>query len=140
MRPMPKSLPPAPGSVGQRFKRLVSGLQFRTTVSYALTTLAAVLLIELLVGGTVLTLLSRGTFAQAFNARVQQGAALYALAAAAQSDGTTLDPRITFEPGRPASIALSQADFSQSGGIRYVTAPVLAGQLPTFALVITPAG
>jgi len=137
---MPKSIPPAPGSLGQRLKRLVLGLQFRTTVSYALTTLAAVLLIELLVGGTVLTLLSRGTFAQAFNARIRQTAALYALAAAAQSDGSALDPRTTFEPGQPASLALTQADFSQSGGVSYLTAPVPANQSPAFALVITPAG
>jgi len=91
-------------------------------------------------GGTVLALLSRGTFAQAFNARIRQSAALYALAAAAESDGSALDPRTTFEPGQPGSIALTQADFSQAGGVSYVTAPVPANQSPTFALVITPAG
>jgi len=117
-----------------------SGLQFRTAVSYAVTTLAAVLFIELLAGAAVLTLLWRGVFAQAFNARIKQTAALYALAAAAQSDGTALDPRTTFEPGQPASIALTQADFSQSGAVAYVTATVRANQAPAFALLIGPDG
>lgn len=136
----PKSMPPPPGSIRQRLRRGVAGLQFRTTVSYALTTLAAVLVIELLAGSTILTLLARGTFARAFNARIEQSAALYAMAAKAQSDGTTLDPRTTFEPGQPASIALTQADFSQSGGVAYLTAPLPADQSPAFALVIAPDG
>src|SRR5258708_31949491 len=106
---MPKSIPPPPGSVGQRLKRLVSGLQFRTTVSYALTTLAAVLLIELLAGGAGLTLLSRGTFSPAFNARIRQSAPLHALAAPPPSVRSTLAPRPPLAPGLPGSLALAHA-------------------------------
>src|SRR5712692_12004368 len=63
-------------------RRAWSGLQFRMAVSYALTTLAAVLLIEILAGATIWVSVSRGPLAGAFNARVKQIAAVYALAAA----------------------------------------------------------
>ena len=144
VRDRPRALPtpvlepgvtmPGPGTA------LWSGLQFRMAISYALTTLAAVLLIEVLFGAAIWTLLTYGPLTGAFSTRARQVAAVYALAAAAQSDGTALDPQTTFEPGRPGSIALSKTDLSQAGIVDYIATPVPDSQDPAFALLIAPDG
>jgi serine phosphatase RsbU (regulator of sigma subunit) len=121
-------------------RRAWSGLQFRMAVSYAVTTLAAVLLIEILAGATIWVSVSRGPLTGAFNARAKQIAAVYALAAAARSDENGLDPQTTFEPGRPGSIALSQADFGEPGNIQYIATPGPAAQDPEFVLLVAPDG
>src|SRR5262249_44773362 len=90
-----------------------SGLRFRMAVSYALTTVAAVLLIEVLAGATLWTVLTQSPIAGTWmTSGAKQIAKVYALAAAAQAGGAALDPRTTFEPGRPGSIALSREYLS----------------------------
>src|SRR5437588_6351371 len=109
-----------------------SGLRFRMTISYALTTVAALLFIEILIGTTIWAILSYSTVADiAFSAGAEQTARVYALAAAAQAGGTMLDPQTTFEPGKPSSIALSKEFFSGSENIQYK-------QGDAFALLIGP--
>src|SRR5258708_7300779 len=118
------------------------GLRFRMTVSYALTTVGAVLLLEILVGTLILMLLTFSSLADdGFIAGARQDANLYALAAAAQAGGTVLDPHTTFAPGQPSSIALSKEYFSnsQSQDIPYNNTRSLT-QNGAFALLITPNG
>src|SRR5579859_2653985 len=119
-----------------------AGLQFRTTVSYALTTLVAVLAFEILLGSTIWALLTYGGLADDELMRnATQSAQVYALAAAVQAAGPALDPQTTFAPGRPASIALG--DQNRPGGslaITYLAGPARAEQSPTFVLLIGPDG
>src|SRR5258708_35477584 len=97
--------------------KIWSGLRFRMTVSYALTTVAAVLLLEILVGTAVWAVLTFSPLAGFWTTPgARQTAKLYALTASAQAGGGALDPHTTFEPGQPSSIALSQGDFSNGGG------------------------
>ena len=118
-----------------------SGLQFRMTVSYALTTLLAVLLIEILAGTTILTLLTYSPLAdEGFIGGARETAKLYALAAAAQAGGTVLDPHTTFEPGRSSSIYLSKEYFSNAGNIQYINTRSPNTQNAAFALLIAPDG
>src|SRR5215472_7894136 len=89
-----------------RGKHRWSGLRFRMTVSYALTTVAAVLVLEILFFTTIWVVLTFSPVADSGSlADAKQAAKLYALAAAAQAGGTVLDPRSTFESGQPSSIA-----------------------------------
>jgi serine phosphatase RsbU (regulator of sigma subunit) len=119
----------------------LSGLQFRMTVSYALTTVAAVLVIEILAGATVWTLLTRGQVADSgMVAGARQIAKVYALAAAAQAGGPALDPRTTFEPGQPSSIALGTEYFPSSNGLQYRDARSLGATGAAFALLVAPDG
>src|SRR5438046_754278 len=84
-----------------------AGLLFRMTVSYTLTTLTAVLLIELLIGTAIWAVFTFTTWPNnGLLSNEHQTAKLYALAAAAQAGGGALDPRTTFAPDQPASIAL----------------------------------
>ena len=118
-----------------------SGLQFRMTVSYALTTLLAVLLIEILAGTTILTLLTYSPLAdEGFIGGARETAKLYALAAAAQAGGTVLDPHTTFEPGRSSSIYLSKEYFSNAGNIQYINTRFPNTQNAAFVLLIAPDG
>jgi len=119
------------------------GLRFRMTVSYALTTVAAVLLLEILVGTAVWAVLTFSSLAtNGFIAGARQTANLYALAAAAQAGGAVLDPHTTFAPGQPSSIALSKEYFSnsQSQDIPYNNTHSSGTQNGAFALLITPNG
>ncbi|HEV8191540.1 MAG TPA: SpoIIE family protein phosphatase [Ktedonobacterales bacterium] len=138
-------------SWGERISRMLSGLQFRMSLSYALTSLAAALLIEILFGmlvWVIVTLTPLPTIGYLASAR--QAADLYALKAAAQAGGGSLDPQTTFEPGKPASIALSQ-DFAANGSnnwngsntsngenVPYISAGTM--QNVPIALLITPDG
>ena len=124
-------------------KRRWSGLRFRMTVSYALTTVAAVLVLEILFFTTIWAVLTFSPLADSGSLAVAtQTAKLYALAAAAQAGGTALDPRTTFEPGQPSSIALSKDYFSgqNQGSIQYLNTRSPAMQDAAFALLITPDG
>src|SRR5215469_6106263 len=128
-----------------RGKHRWSGLRFRMTVSYALTTVAAVLVLEILFFTTVWAVLTFSPVADS-GALVDatQAAKVYSLAAAAQAGGAALDPRTTFEPGQPSSIALSKDYFSNQsqnqGGIRYLNTRSPDMQNAAFALLITPDG
>ncbi len=119
-----------------------SGLRFRMTVSYALTTVAAVLFLEILAGTAVWAVLTFSPLADIWStANARQTAKLYALAAAAQAGGTVLDPHTTFEPGQPASIALPRENFSNSGGsIQYIGTSSPDTQNAAFVLLIDPNG
>jgi hypothetical protein len=93
-----------------------SGLRFRMTVSYALTTLAAVLVLEVLAATALWAVVTYGGVAdRSLLAPARQTAKVYALAAAAQAGGAALDPRTTFEPGQPASIALPKGYLTNVG-------------------------
>jgi serine phosphatase RsbU (regulator of sigma subunit) len=119
-----------------------SGLRFRMTVSYALTTVAAVLVLEIMAFTTIWTLLTYSPLANYwFLAGATQSAKLYALAAAAQAGGAGLYPHITFEPGQPSSIALSTEYFSSNqGNIQYIGTRSPDMQNAAFALLLTPDG
>src|SRR5260370_224185 len=126
-----------------RGKHRWSGLRFRMTVSYALTTVAAVLVLEILFFTTIWAVLTFSPFADnGFIAGATQPAKVYALAAAAQAGGAALDPRTTFKPGQPFSIGLSKDYFSRQGQgyIQYLNSPSPAMQDAAFALLIPPDG
>ncbi|HKV02802.1 MAG TPA: SpoIIE family protein phosphatase [Ktedonobacteraceae bacterium] len=114
------------------------------TVSYALTTVAAVLLLEILLGTAVWAVLTFSPLAYSWTTPgARQTAKLYALTASAQAGGAALDPHTTFEPGQPSSIALSQGDFSNGGNIQiiqYNNTRSPNAQDAAFALLITPDG
>jgi serine phosphatase RsbU (regulator of sigma subunit) len=105
-----------------------------------LTTVAAVLLIEVLAGATLWTVLTRSPIAGTWmTSGAKQIAKVYALATAAQAGGAALDPRTTFEPGRPGSIALSR-EYLSNNGIEYVASPAPGGPTVAFALLVGPDG
>ncbi len=118
------------------------GLRFRMTVSYALTTVAAVLLLEILVGTAVWAVITFSPLAETwFTAGASQTAKIYALAAAAEAGGAVLDPHATFESGQPSSIALPKEDFSNSAqSITYNHSSSSNMQNTAFALLISPNG
>jgi len=126
----------------RRLTRTRLGLRGRMTLSYALTTLAAVLVLELVVAITVwIAVTQTGLAGQQILGPMRQTAKLYALAAAAQAGPTALDPRTTFAPGQPASIAIPAAYFpSGNAAIRYVSGPAADHSTAPFALLLTPAG
>jgi NarL family two-component system sensor histidine kinase LiaS len=116
-----------------------SGLQFRMAASYALTTLLAALLLEILVGTTIWALLTYGPLTEdGVIASARQAAELYALTAAVQAPGATLDPQTTFEPGQPSSIALPKDGNTNS--VPYITSRSLNASTTAFALLIAPDG
>src|SRR6266700_3099800 len=78
-----------------------SGLQRRMTITYALTTLTAVLVIETLIISTIWVLVGYGPLADdQFIPRARQTASIYALAAAVQANGEVLNTQTTFEQGQ----------------------------------------
>src|SRR5216683_7550745 len=124
-----------------RGKHRWSGLRFRMTVSYALTTVAAVLVLEILFFTTIWAVLTFSPVADDVSlSGAMQAAKVYALAAAAQAGGAALDPRTTFKPGQPSSIALSKDYFSgqSQGNIQYNLSRSPDMQNAAFALLITP--
>src|SRR5713101_8656644 len=124
-----------------RGKHRWSGLRFRMTVSYALTTVAAVLVLEILFFTTIWAVLTFSPLADYGSlSGATQAAKVYALAAAAQAGGAALDPRTTLEPGQPSSIALSKDLFSGQGNIQYNLSRSPDMQNAAFALLITPGG
>ncbi len=111
------------------------------TVSYALTTVAAVLVLEILFFTTIWAVLTFSPLADYGSlSGATQAAKVYALAAAAQAGGAALDPRTTLEPGQPSSIALSKDLFSGQGNIQYNPSRSPDMQNAAFALLITPGG
>lgn len=118
-----------------------SGLQFRMTLSYALTTLVAVLLLEILLGTVISLLLLYGPVVDSgFVREVRQMTKLYALAAAVQDEGTVLNPHTTFEPGQPSSIALPKEYAGDPGYASYIKTSSSDPQAMIFALLIDSGG
>ncbi len=124
---------------GNRFLKKRPGLQLRMTTSYVVVSVASALLLELLVVGIWFLVISRlpvvdqGTLNAA-----EHTAQIYALQAAVQANGDTLNPRSTFRPGQPTSLVLPGADSSET--VPYTTASPSSSQAPEFALLIAPKG
>lgn len=121
-----------------------SKLQFRMTISFLGVTVFIVLLLELLIGLGISFLLTSPLVDYVVSNTARQTAHDYALQAAVYAGGTTLDPRSTFQPGVPSSIALPGDDSSQripiiSDGVTYNSRPV-SSQAVAFALLIAPDG
>jgi signal transduction histidine kinase len=109
------------------------------TLSYTLMTVAAVLILEVLLGGTIWALLTYSSLADdEFTRSATETAQLYALAAAVQAGGPALDPRTTLESGRPASIALT--DQNRPGGALAVSYPAVPPPDPQAATFVLLAG
>ncbi len=90
------------------------GLQARMTISYLGVTVVIALLLELLVCIIAYLVLTRSPLLNdVILNTAKQTAQVYAFKAASQLVGTTLDPRSTFQPGQPSSLALptSQMGF-----------------------------
>lgn len=118
-----------------------SGLQFRMTVSYALTSIVAVLLLEILLGTLISLLLLYGPVVDSgFVREARQTAKLYALAATVQDEGAALNPHTTFEPGQPSSIALGKDYADDPAYASYIKTSSPDPQAVTFALLIDSGG
>jgi hypothetical protein len=81
-----------------------SGLQARMTFSYVWVTVVSVLLLEALMVALLAVVLISFLTGQVLPAVTTQIAQDYALAAAVRANEDTLDPRATFEPGKPGSL------------------------------------
>jgi serine phosphatase RsbU (regulator of sigma subunit) len=124
--------------------RIWSKLQFRMTISYLVVTVVIVLLLEFLIGLVISLILTSPAVDYVVLNVAEQTAHAYALQAAVNAGGTTLDPRSTFQPGVPSSIALPGDDSSQripliSDGVAYISHPA-SSQAVAFALLIAPNG
>src|SRR5260370_23319085 len=92
-----------------RGKHRWSGLRFRMTVSYALTTVAAVLVLEILFFTTIWAVLTFSPLADYGSlSGATQASKVYALAAAPQAGCAALDPRTALEPCPPPPLAPSR--------------------------------
>lgn len=121
---------------------MLSGLRFRTTVAYTLTTLVAVLLVETLVVGIIWLALHYGGLAdEEFLTAARGTAQMYALESAIQAAGDMLDPRTTFEPGQPFSIALTdKVAANHPTQLPYLTPEPADPDSVPFALLFQPGG
>ena len=121
-----------------------SKLQFRMTISFLGVTVVIVLLLEFLIGLAISLILTSPLVDDVVSNTARQTAHAYALEAAVNAGGTTLDPHSTFQPGSPSSIALPGDDSSQripliSDGVSYIPGPA-SSQAVAFALLIAPNG
>ncbi|HEX6554208.1 MAG TPA: SpoIIE family protein phosphatase [Ktedonobacteraceae bacterium] len=124
--------------------RMWSKLQFRMTLSYLGVTVVIVLLMEFLIGMVISLILTSPLVDHVVSNTARQTAHDYALQAAVYAGGTTLDPRSTFQPGVPSSIALPGDDSSQripliTDGVSYISGPA-SSQAVSFALLVAPNG
>src|SRR5437588_3826462 len=122
--------------------RMWSKLQFRMAISFLGVTVVIVLLLELLIVLTISLILTSPLVDDVVSNTAKQTAHAYALQAAVYAGGTTLDPRSTFQPGVPSSIALPGDDSSQripiiSDGVSYISHPA-SSTAETLALLIAP--
>lgn len=119
--------------------KMWSSLQGRMTISYVGVCLATALLVELLFVVIILVVLPRLPFVDktTLNAATHT-AQVYALEASVQAEGAALDPRSTFQPGQPSSLALSGADSSES--VPYIDTHSSTPQMGAFTLLIAPNG
>jgi signal transduction histidine kinase len=119
-----------------------SGLQFRMAAYYALTTVVAVLLIEIVLSTVIVTLLAYGPLADdEFTRGSRETAQTYAFAAAVQATGGALDPNTTFEQGRASSLTvIGQSRPGGFSNIAYVGGDAPDPHAVTFGLLIAPDG
>jgi NarL family two-component system sensor histidine kinase LiaS len=118
-----------------------SKLQWRMTISYVVTTVAAVLLIEAIFGLLAYAALAR-FYANSNDliTQARQLAQVYALAAAAQAKEGQLDPHSTFMPGQVDSLIPPGQDVSGYQAISYIGTRLPNSQRVAFALLIAPDG
>ena len=123
-----------------------SGLRTRMTISYVAVTVVTALLLELLIGGTIVFVLSSTSILdKVILTTTRHTAQVYALEAAVKAGGTALDPHTTFQPGQPASIALEAGNAKQTIPYIDTQVPYIDPRSPTpklaaFALLIAPSG
>ncbi len=113
-------------------KKWFSRLQVRMTLSYVAVSVFIILLFEILVSGFVYFALTRSPLLSMLaEFRAQVVAHNYALEAAVQADGNTLNPHSTFQPGLPDSI--KQPESSISAGLDQLIneVPYEAGASPS---------
>jgi serine phosphatase RsbU (regulator of sigma subunit) len=121
-----------------------SRLRTRMALSYVTVTLIIVLILQGIVSGTILFVLTRTPLLGYFTLILaDESAQMHSLQAALHSDGSELDPGITFEPGRPASLHPYEEGDPQSLSFLNLFVPYIepgsnAPGLPIFALVIDP--
>ena len=123
---------------GLRFLKKRPGLQLRMTTSYVVVSVVSALLPELLavgIGFLVITFFP-SFVEQGIQADTEHTAQIYALQAAVQANGDTLNPHSTFQPGQPTSLVLPGADTSEI--VPYTAARSSSSQVPEFALLIAP--
>ncbi len=112
--------------------RVWAKLQVRMTASYVIVSVVIVLLLELLAFLIIFFVLARLPGIDQTNLTTAKGAAqVYALEAAVQADGGSLDPRSTFQPGSPFSLAAPEGAVANSRS---------NSQQLAFALLIAPDG
>src|SRR5579859_8004480 len=91
-----------------RWKRLLKkrpGLQLRMTISYVVVSVTIALLVELLLVGILFFVILRLPYMdQNTQDTTEQRAQFYALQAAVQANGDTLNPFTTFQPGQTFSL------------------------------------
>jgi serine phosphatase RsbU (regulator of sigma subunit)/anti-sigma regulatory factor (Ser/Thr protein kinase) len=116
-----------------------SGLQLRMTISFVGVSVVTALLLELLVATIFLILiLNSSQVDQSTMNTAKHSAQLYALEAAVQAHNIALDPRSTFQPGKPSSLALPGANASEL--VPYIQTRPSTNQAEAFALLIAPGG
>jgi serine phosphatase RsbU (regulator of sigma subunit) len=99
----------------QRWRNRFKGLQFRMTISYVAVSVAIALLVELLFVGIFFFVILRLPFVdQTTLDASEQTAQFYALEAAVQGNGDTLNPHSTFQSGQPFSLKPPSANSSSS--------------------------
>jgi len=139
-------------SIGSQSGSWWSRLHVRMTISYLVVATSTALLLELAVVIGLFLAVS-ALLTNAVPIMTRNAARVYAVQAALQASHTGLDPRTTFQPGQPASIALSGGDGSSE--IPYIDnqVPYLDPHTPRpvhgnsaaiavsgFALLVTPDG
>jgi serine phosphatase RsbU (regulator of sigma subunit) len=111
-------------------------------LSYVMVTLIIVLILQGIVSGTILFVLTRTPLLGYFTLILaDESAQMHSLQAALHSDGSELDPGITFEPGQPASLHPYEEGDPQSLSFLNLFVPYIEPGsnppgLPIFALVI----
>jgi signal transduction histidine kinase len=123
------------------------GLQARMMLSYVLVTVAAMFLLEILIGTLLLSLIGALYANVIFPQLAGQVARQYAFAAALQANGTALNPQSTFLPGQPDSLQpFPDADNAllfpkaSPSGIPYTSMRLPETQAVEFGLLIAPDG
>jgi signal transduction histidine kinase len=123
------------------WKARASGLQFRITLSYILTTLVAILMLEGL-NLAFLAILSSTILpdeaTQVLTPIVREQAEVYALEVQTQALDTSLNPQTTFRPHQPFTLDPPQAGSALA--ITYTASTGQRGESAPVALVITPQG
>lgn len=107
-----------------RYHNILKGwakLQVRMTMSYVVVSVVTALLLELLVVLILVFVLARLPGIDQNNLIVAKGAAqVYALEAAVQANGGSLDPHSTLQSGSPFSLAVPEAISSNSQQVAFV--------------------